>query len=326
MKILLVEDTVGDAIRRVLLKWGHEVSLATSGAEARELLGPPYDLFLVDWMLPDISGLEIVGTIRRDVRHAGAAVLMISSRAEREDILTAIRSGIDGYVAKPFKAGELRARIDEVWQRRSRELDSGERARLILDRQEGLQTPGTGPLIVFGEGVVTEDELTRPGSRDVLDYLTAATTAIAAANAYQPGLRLGYVLVGSTGDVTQRLHHKDTRHRVQLALVSPSCYGNCTVMARLIGMRGGDVGCICIVCDRSGDLTRGEIRELERYGVAVVARWEFDADRWRDIIEGRVIERWALENPGKLPAEQLADGEREVLAELDRLRSRRSNL
>lgn len=321
MRILLVEDTIGEPIRLVLHKWGHEVALATTGSEARELLGSPFDLFLVDWMLPDISGLDIVRSIRCDGRYADSAVLMISSRTQRDDIITAIRSGIDGYVAKPFKAGELRARIDEVWQRRSRNLGAAERARLILDHQERLRSPGQGPLVVLGEGAVAEEELVRPEYGHVLDYLSAATTAISAANAYLPGLGLGYVLLGNTGDITQLLHRRDTRHRVQLAVVSPGCYGNCTVMARLIQMRGADVGRICIVCDRSTDLTHEEHHELEELGVPAVARWEFDADRWRDIIEGRVIKRWAPEGYDQMVTGRLGNEELDVLAELRRQRT-----
>lgn len=319
MKILLVEDTIGEPIRKVLAKWGHEVALATTGQQARQLLlAPGYDLFLVDWMLPDDSGLDLVRTIREQDEYREAAVLMISSRSQRDDIITAIRSGIDGYVAKPFKPAELRARIDEVWQRRRRNRDQEQQVEVLLANQDGLGHASSGPLLILGEGVVSAEALSAPENVRLVDYLSTATTAVSAANAFLPNLKLGYYLAASTGEVTQLLRSRDTASRAQLAVVSTSCYGNSALMARLIHMRGATDCRICIVYDRATDLTHGQRRELDEYGVLVFDRRELDADRWRDIVEGHIVSRWSPEEHGQLLDAQLSDEERGALDELER--------
>ena len=115
MKILLVEDTIGEPVRKVLTRWGHEVSLAVTGERARQLLMQTsgFDLFLIDWMLPDDSGLDLVRTIREQEEYQDAAILMISSRSKRDDIMVAIRSGIDGYMAKPIDPKKLISLVAE---------------------------------------------------------------------------------------------------------------------------------------------------------------------------------------------------------------------
>lgn len=319
MKILLVEDTIGEPIRKVLTRWGHEVSLATTGAQARQLLqASGYNLFLVDWVLPDDSGLDLVRRIREQREYRDAAILMISSRSQRDDIMVAIRSGIDGYMAKPFKPTELRVRIDEVWQRRRRNRGPAQQIEIILQNQEPRQQPGPGPLLIFGEGAVSAAELADPDNTGVLEYLATATTVVSAANAFRPDLRLGYYLVGSTGEVTQLLRARDTARRAQLAVVSTDCHGNAVLMARLIHMRGTTDCRICIVCEQASDLTQEQRDELDEYGGLVLDRRELDADRWRDIIEGQIIQRWSLEAPSQLPSGQLSDEERAVLGELER--------
>jgi CheY-like chemotaxis protein len=317
LRILLVEDTIGEPMREVLARWGHTVALATTGAEARrQLQNPGHELFLIDWMLPDASGLDLVGDIRERPEYREAAILMISSRSQRDDILTAIRSGIDGYVAKPFKPAELRERIDEVWQRRRRTHDQTTQVELILQNQERLQYAGSGPLLIFGEEAVTGEDLAAAGSAQTLEYLSAATTVVSAANAFLPSLSLGYHLAGSTGEVTKLLRGRDTARRVQLAMVSARCHGNAVLMARLIDMREGVDGRLCIVYDHPSDLTGDQRHELRGYGVAFFDRRELDAERWRDIIHGQIVSRSVEGDHGALAGGQLAADE---LKALDRL-------
>ena len=300
MKILLVEDTIGDPIQRVLTKSGHEVELAQSGEAARRLLEiGTFDFCLVDWMLPDISGLDIVDLIRRDDRNRGAAILMISSRSGRADIVTAFRSGIDGYVAKPFNAAQLRTKIDEVWQRRSRNRAHAQQIHMIFESQEDLRYWAMNPLIIFAESISREEQLAKIWNAPILDYLTAATTAVAAANAFMPTFKLGYTIATSTGEVTKLLKERETRDRVQMAFVSADCQGNCVLMAKLIHMRSAEKCPICIVCNQPADLTSEQRVELRGYGALVMDRREMDGDRWRDLIEG-IIKRW--ESAGEEPS------------------------
>lgn len=308
MKILVVEDTIGEPVQSLLRKSGHDVELVTDGAGARAKLAQPgFDLFLLDWQLPDGSGLDLVRTIREDARHRDAPILMMSSRTDRADIVTAIRSGIDGYLAKPFRPAELRGRIEEVWQRRSRQRDERQKVELILAGQTPLERHGEGPLVILGEEAISEADLLSPTHARSLEYLAAATTTMAAANAFLPDLDLGYCLSGSTGDVTKLLRQRATRDRVQLAVVSTQCQGNCLVMARLLNLRDPGQGRLCVVTERWSDLSAAERSELEGYKVPVFHRDDLDADRWRDIIEVQVIQRWSPELHAKFVDSGLRD-------------------
>ena len=294
MRILLVEDTIGEPVQAVLRKWGHQVVLATNGLAARQQLQQNgFDLFLFDWILPDGSGLELVRTVRADARHRDAPVLMMSSRTDRSDIVTAVRSGIDGYVAKPFRPGELRQRLDEAWQRRDRQRTQREKIDRIVAGQTALDRHGESPLLVLGEGATTEAELESPDHASTLGYLSTVTTTIAAANAFLPALDLGYCLSPSTGDVTKLLRQRSTSDRVQLAVVSTACQGNCVVMARLLHLRDPQRCRLCIVANHWPDLSDAERAELDTLLVPVFHRDELDASRWRDIIEMLFVRPWS---------------------------------
>ncbi len=292
MKILLVEDTVGDPIQRALERSGHIVTLVQSGGEARAVLREmSFEFCLIDWMLPDASGVDLVNEIRRDERHHDAGIIMISSRSERADIVTAIGSGIDGYVAKPFKASQLRTKIDEVWQRRSRSRVKTQKISMILEGQDELHYRSSSPLIIFGEKATHTAELGQIDNAHILDYLVTATTAIDAANAFLPRLELKYYLAATTGEVTQVTNERRTRDRAQMAFVSTECTGSCVLMARLIQMRSPGRCTLCIVCDHDTDLGWRDRKELGDYGALVLGRRELDEYRWRDFIEGNIVSK-----------------------------------
>jgi two-component system, OmpR family, KDP operon response regulator KdpE len=117
-RILIVDDEV--QIRRVLkttlTSYGYEVSLATNGDEALELVhSSDYDLVLLDVNMPGRSGLEICREICAAVSHP--AVLMVTVRDSEVDKVEALDAGADGYVTKPFGIFELLARIRAVLRR-----------------------------------------------------------------------------------------------------------------------------------------------------------------------------------------------------------------
>lgn len=175
------------------------------------------------------------------------------------------------------------------------------------------------PLVILGEGSVTAGALARGTSTRILEYLATATTAIAAANAFMPRLRLGYYLAATTGEVTQLIKDRQTRERVQLAMISTDCYGNCVLMARLLHMRNPGSGRICIVLDQPTDLSPDERLELESYEALVTDRPELDANRWRDIIEGQIISHWSEAMHEEYVAGSLTQEEKDTIADLEKL-------
>lgn len=118
--ILIVED---EAVLQKLLAYnleaaGFEVAQAFDGEEALTLLAERTpDLVVIDWMIPQLSGLELLRRIRRRPEQAHLPVVMLTARAEEPDRLRGLESGADDYVTKPFSPAEFVARIRAVLRR-----------------------------------------------------------------------------------------------------------------------------------------------------------------------------------------------------------------
>ncbi|MDX1455419.1 MAG: phosphate regulon transcriptional regulator PhoB [Gammaproteobacteria bacterium] len=125
--ILVVEDEA--AIREMvgfsLRKAGFAVSEAAECAEGRQRIAEHLpDLILLDWMLPDISGIEFARSLKRDELTREIPIIMLTARAEEDDKVRGLESGVDDYITKPFSARELVARIKAVLRRVSPEGDA----------------------------------------------------------------------------------------------------------------------------------------------------------------------------------------------------------
>jgi len=116
MRILVAED---DPISRQLLKaslkkWGYEVSAASDGDEAWAILSKEDSpqIAVLDWMMPGMDGITVCEKIRSELPPQPARyVILLTAKARREDIVAGFDAGADDYVAKPFNAQELKARI-----------------------------------------------------------------------------------------------------------------------------------------------------------------------------------------------------------------------
>jgi two-component system phosphate regulon response regulator PhoB len=119
-KILIVEDeqAIREMIAFHLSRAGYETMEAVNCREARELIADKRpDLALVDWMLPDISGLELTRMLKRDEAYSDLAIIMLTARAEERDKISGLEGGADDYITKPFSPRELVARIQAVMRR-----------------------------------------------------------------------------------------------------------------------------------------------------------------------------------------------------------------
>ncbi|MBM4233153.1 MAG: phosphate regulon transcriptional regulatory protein PhoB [Gammaproteobacteria bacterium] len=119
-QILVVEDEkpIRDMIGFGLRRAGFEVREAADARLARaELANRRPDLVLVDWMLPDLSGLEFTRQVKRDPNLRDLPIIMLTARAEEADKVAGLEGGADDYVTKPFSPRELVARINAVLRR-----------------------------------------------------------------------------------------------------------------------------------------------------------------------------------------------------------------
>lgn len=151
-QILIVEDErpIREMIAFGLRRAGFEVLEAEDSRSARARLADRRpDLMLVDWMLPDMSGLELTRALKRDRETRDVPVIMLTARAEEADKIAGLEGGADDYVTKPFSPQELLARVNAVLRRAS---PGGAEERLEI---EGLALDGASHRVSAGERTVS---------------------------------------------------------------------------------------------------------------------------------------------------------------------------
>lgn len=119
-RILVVEDEapIRQMIAFNLSRAGFEVDEAEDCSTARMRIADARpDLVLVDWMLPDASGLELTRTLRREEANREMPIIMLTARAEERDKVLGLDGGADDYLTKPFSPRELLSRINAVLRR-----------------------------------------------------------------------------------------------------------------------------------------------------------------------------------------------------------------
>lgn len=124
--ILIVEDEapIREMIAFHLARAGFQSFEAANCREARRLLVDERpQLVLVDWMLPDMSGLELVRMIRRERTNDDLAIIMLTAKSQEADKISGLDSGADDYITKPFSSRELIARINAALRRTRSEAD-----------------------------------------------------------------------------------------------------------------------------------------------------------------------------------------------------------
>ena len=118
MKILLVEDEikVSNFIMRGLEEEGYTVEMAEDGKKGLEFIKTKeYDIVLLDLMIPEIDGLEVLKRMRED--GIETPVLIITAKSSKEDVVKGLDTGSDDYLTKPFSFDELLARIRALLRR-----------------------------------------------------------------------------------------------------------------------------------------------------------------------------------------------------------------
>lgn len=128
--VLVVEDehAIREMIAFNLRRAGYQPREAADSQGARRAIADSApDLILLDWMLPDVSGLELARALKREAGSRDIPIIMLTARADEEDKVRGLDSGADDYITKPFSSRELLARIRAVLRRASPE---GEEERL----------------------------------------------------------------------------------------------------------------------------------------------------------------------------------------------------
>ena len=123
MKILVVDDfsTMRRIVRNLLVELGFTNGLiqeAEDGNAALALLrSQSFDLVVTDWNMPIMTGIELLRAIRADAALKALPVLMVTAENNRDQIIAAAQSGVNGYVVKPFTAVTLKEKLDKIFER-----------------------------------------------------------------------------------------------------------------------------------------------------------------------------------------------------------------
>ena len=140
-KIFIIEDepSIIKLVQHNLEKEGFIVSSSLNGNEGlKELKKFQPHLLLLDWMLPDLSGIDICKSIRRENNLKNLPIIMLTAKGESEDKIKGLNSGADDYITKPFSFNEVLARINALLRRSEPNTvaDNLEYEDLKLDRIE----------------------------------------------------------------------------------------------------------------------------------------------------------------------------------------------
>ena len=116
MRILIAEDdfTSRTVLTAVLKKQGHEVEAKVNGAEAWQAMqqSDAPKLAILDWMMPEMHGPEVVRRVRALQTDRPPYIIMLTIKNDKENIVKGLDAGADDYIAKPYDLGELHARVN----------------------------------------------------------------------------------------------------------------------------------------------------------------------------------------------------------------------
>jgi DNA-binding response OmpR family regulator len=119
MRIAILEDESDQAFRAAALlqRAGHQVQIFSRGAALLKMLRTEtYELIMLDWEIPDVSGYEVLQTIRSQMALQ-TPVLFLTHRDAEEDVVQALKAGADDFLIKPPREGELMARVEAAGRR-----------------------------------------------------------------------------------------------------------------------------------------------------------------------------------------------------------------
>lgn len=118
LKILAVDDSA--TMRRIIIntlkRLGYtDIVEATDGRDAiAKLKVEAISFVITDWNMPEMDGLEFVSTIRSSERFKHLPVLMVTTRSVKEDIVEALKAGVNNYIVKPFTPDTLKQKIEQI--------------------------------------------------------------------------------------------------------------------------------------------------------------------------------------------------------------------
>ena len=123
MKVLVVDDfaTMRKIVRNILKQIGFEdITEAEDGNVAlRVIKSETVGLVVSDWNMPNMSGLDLLKEIRKNPQTASLPVLMVTAEGLKENVMEAVKAGVNNYVVKPFTAEVLQEKIENIFKKQA---------------------------------------------------------------------------------------------------------------------------------------------------------------------------------------------------------------
>jgi two-component system chemotaxis response regulator CheY len=123
MKVLVVDDfaTMRKILRNILKQIGFEdiIEADDGSAALRMIKNETVGLVITDWNMPNLNGLGLLQEIRQNPRTAKIPVLMVTAEGLKDNVLEAVKAGVDNYVVKPFTAEILQEKIEKIFKRQA---------------------------------------------------------------------------------------------------------------------------------------------------------------------------------------------------------------
>ncbi len=123
MKVLVVDDfaTMRKIVRTILKQIGFEnIMEAEDGNAALRLVkSEPVGLVVTDWNMPNMTGLDLLKAIRQDPQTANLPVLMVTAEGLKENVMDAVKAGVNNYVVKPFTAEVLQEKLETIFKKQA---------------------------------------------------------------------------------------------------------------------------------------------------------------------------------------------------------------
>jgi len=298
MKAILVEDAKGmrKLLHTMLRKIGFDdVVEAGDGKQAWDaLLQQPVDLLLTDWNMPIMDGIQLVEKVRSASDFEELPILMFTARSAKEDVVRALQAGVDTYITKPFTPQQLKIKIRSIMGKRSQRQIVD-----IISRQDVIDLEANNPLVIFGEGAVTLQQLQVSENQDIMRFLSRAVGSLNSINALTGDLGLGYLLENSSSDVAKRI--AVLKERVKMLMLSTDLPGGGVTLARLVRINRQASLAVFIVCKARNEIPTKARFGLEHLGINIFERNGIDSEALEQLINEYVVAPMREGAPSVLP-------------------------
>ena len=116
-KVLFVDDS--PTMRRIMVNSLNKIGFtdlieAENGEDALEKIDEDVELILADWNMPEMNGKEMVTELKARDEYKNIPIIMVTTRGTKEDVVTAVKIGVNGYIVKPFTPETLKSKIKKV--------------------------------------------------------------------------------------------------------------------------------------------------------------------------------------------------------------------